>query len=70
MHGLDGGGRERSAQQDAAVLIQGRKGGGLGRGRKLPLGPLARRNDNDPIHPQLPRRARINSRVGCSRQMP
>jgi hypothetical protein len=30
MHGLDGGGRKRSTEQDAAVLMEGGAGRGLG----------------------------------------
>src|SRR5258708_2636870 len=54
VHGLDGGERKRSAQQDAAVLIESRVRCALGLRSEYPAGGLARRDGDDPIHLQLP----------------
>ena len=65
MHGLDGGGRKRSTQQDAAVLLQSRTGRGLGLRAQAPRrrsrSPKRQRPNPSTTPLAIPHRARAGS---------
>jgi hypothetical protein len=58
MHRFDSGGWKHATEQHTAVLTDGGMSRGLGGGRKLAVGPLARGNLDNPIHRQLLRKQR------------